>query len=217
MFCSAKKTLPGPSFRWPLCACLLMCVSALFLTGCPIGAVFALFAKKDPLVQVVPEYEFSDGNLLVLVNSPAERTGLSAIRPLLTRELLPREKFTLPPSQVQKRDLTTLRSAIRSSVARRSYLRSCSEPLPTSNMPCGQSLCWPASTDLPPSMPCDWNRSRPKKSEQRFFASVSINHPQCGKQPLKRFWLLNVKVRQSDQKDSRYHVDRPRLLDGTGR
>lgn len=110
MFDSSKKT-PYRLYRgWSMCAWLLLCVFTLFLAGCPIGAVFALFAKKNPMVQVDAEHEFTDGSLLVFVDSPTERTGLSGIQPLLTRYLADEiSRQSLVSALVPAGELATLR------------------------------------------------------------------------------------------------------------
>ena len=110
MFCRRRKTQYGPRRVWPMCAWLFICVSTLFMSGCPLGAIVALFAKKDPMVSVAPEYEFLAGNLLVLVDSPTERTGLSGIRPLLTSELMREiEQQDLAPTLIPSGELAALR------------------------------------------------------------------------------------------------------------
>ena len=110
MFHSPKKTPHGLYHGWPTCAWLLLCVSALFLGGCPLGAFVALFAKRDPMVSVDPEHELTAGSLLVFVDSPTERTGLSGIRPLLTRSLDDEiSRHDLVPAVVPAGELATLR------------------------------------------------------------------------------------------------------------
>ena len=78
--------------------------------GCPIGAVVALFAKKDPMIPVDPEHEFTADTLLIFVDSPTERTGISGIRPLLTRHLEDEIfKYSLVSAVIPARELATLR------------------------------------------------------------------------------------------------------------
>ncbi|NIA07562.1 MAG: hypothetical protein GWP14_08005 [Actinobacteria bacterium] len=110
MFYSRKKTPYGPRHGWSRCVWLLFCVLPLFLGGCPIGAVVALFVKKDPMVVVEAEYEFTADKLLVLVDSPTERTGLSGIRPLLSRRLAEEiSRYNLVPAVVPAGELAVLR------------------------------------------------------------------------------------------------------------
>jgi len=111
MFHSSKKTTyDGLYHGWPTCAWLSICILALFMGGCPIGAVVALFIKKDPMIPVDSEYEFTAGSLLVVVDSPIERTGLSGIRPLLTRHLEDEiSKHSLVSAVIPAGELVTLR------------------------------------------------------------------------------------------------------------
>ena len=110
MFCRRKNTHYGPRRAWPMCAWLFICILMLSMSGCPLGAVVALFAKRDPMVSVAPEYEFLAGHLLVLVDCPTERTGLSGIRPLLTSELMREiEQQNLAPTLIPAGELATLR------------------------------------------------------------------------------------------------------------
>ena len=95
----------GRSITLGLTSCLL----ALSLTGCPIGAVIALFAKKSPTITVQPKYELPAGDMLILVDSPVERTGLSGVTALLTSEL-DREimDHRLAPKIIPTQDLVSL-------------------------------------------------------------------------------------------------------------
>ena len=90
-----------------------ICVLPLSLSGCSIGAIFALFAKKSPTVTVAPEYELPAGKLLIFVDSPPERTGLNGVGTVLNRELA-REitAQSLAPSLIPPGELATLRVAI---------------------------------------------------------------------------------------------------------
>lgn len=111
MFCYSEKKSSGKMRHgWPSCVLLLTCVLGLFMGGCPIGAVFALFAKKNPMVEVKAEHELTAENLLVLVDCPRERTGISGIRPLLSRQLDDEiSKHGLVGGLVASGELATLR------------------------------------------------------------------------------------------------------------
>ena len=88
---------------------LTSCVLALSLVGCPIGAVISLFAKKSPTVIVEARYELPAGDMLILVDSPVERTGLSGVAALLTSEL--RSEITaqrLAPKIIPNHELVSL-------------------------------------------------------------------------------------------------------------
>jgi len=78
---------PASRLGGPLAAWLAICVLMLSLSGCLLGPFFGLFAKKSPTVTVAAEYKLPAGNLLILVDSPTERTGLSGVSPLLSSEL----------------------------------------------------------------------------------------------------------------------------------
>ena len=89
--------------------CLLMCLLALSLTGCPIGAVIGLFVRKSPTIVVPAQYELPAGNLLILVDSSLEGTGLSGVVSLLTGELAREIKdHRLAPTIIPSRELVSL-------------------------------------------------------------------------------------------------------------
>ena len=62
------------------------------------------------MVLVAPQHELTAGKLLVFVDSPSERIGLSGIRPLLTRYLADEiSRHDLVPAIVPAGELATLR------------------------------------------------------------------------------------------------------------
>lgn len=81
--CREKVPCNLPSL-WTIAFCLVTCLLMLSFSGC---FIFALFVKESPTVEVPAEYELPAGNLLILVDSPTERTGLSGVSPLLSNEL----------------------------------------------------------------------------------------------------------------------------------
>ena len=108
--CSGQKSGGSLHDSWRSCVLVLIFVLSLFMSGCPLGAVVALFAKKDPMVPVAAEYELQAERLLVLVDAPMERTGLSGIRPLLTRQLYDEiSRHSLVGGVVAAGELATLR------------------------------------------------------------------------------------------------------------
>ena len=94
---------------WPVAAWLAICVLMLSLSGCLLGPFFALFANKSPTVTVAAQYKLPAGNLLILVDSPAERIGLSGISPLLSGELASEiSQQGLAPTTIPARELANL-------------------------------------------------------------------------------------------------------------
>lgn len=104
-----KKVRHHLRLVWPVAAWLAVCFLMLSLTGCLLGSFFALFAKKSPTVTVAAEYKLPAGNLLILVDSPAERIGLSGVSPLLCNELaLEIRQQGLDPTVIPARELANL-------------------------------------------------------------------------------------------------------------
>ena len=90
-----------------------ICVLTLSLSGCPIGAIYALIARPSPTVMVAAEYELPAGDLLIFVDSPAERTGLSGVGSMLSRELAREIRVhNLAPSVIPPAELAILRVSI---------------------------------------------------------------------------------------------------------
>ena len=90
-----------------------ICLLTLSLSGCPVGAIYALIVRPSPTVTVAAKYELPAGRLLILVNSPPERIGLCGVRPMLSRELAGEiEVQSLAPSVIPPEELAMLRFSI---------------------------------------------------------------------------------------------------------
>ena len=88
-----KNTPYNPPLGKTMLAWSVIGLSGILLSGC-IGPILGqFFGRQSETVKVPAEYNLPPGNLLILVDSPAEITRTSGVKVVLARELLQEIEF----------------------------------------------------------------------------------------------------------------------------